>query len=132
MSKLGYKTMRRTIVIIITFALCFPSSAFTITDDTIPGKLSPSMSFQLEEFADSYTVAAICKTIEKYASFNNEKAIENICSWSQIAPHYSNVLVTLGKYEVTIDIPSEGLTIRYFFPGKAIMLGKNWTKICQK
>ena len=112
-----HKAWTRTIAIMLIGVFSLSNIVFAIADNTVHEKLSPPISFQLEEFENSYTVAAICRSIEQCVALDNEKAIDNICSWVHKSPN-SDVQITLGIHEVIIDIPGEGLAVRYFVPGK--------------
>jgi hypothetical protein len=70
------------------------------------------------KFANSYTVAAICRAIERYVSLDDQEATNNIYTWATSSPN-TDVQITLGAHEVIIDIPGEGLAIRYFDPTQA-------------
>ena len=111
------RIMCRIIAIMLIMAVSLSNIAFAITDTIIKDKISSPLSFQMEEFGNSYTVAAICRSIEKFVSLDNEKAIGNICSWANKAPN-SEMVITSGINEIIIDIPREGMAIRYFVPGK--------------
>ena len=113
-----YRIIRKVTAILFIGIFCLYNITFAITNTAINEKLSPPLSLQLEAFEKSYTVAAICKAIEQYVSLDNEKAIDNICSWANKIPN-SDTQIIAGKDEVIIEVPEEGLAVRYFVPGYA-------------
>jgi shikimate 5-dehydrogenase len=75
----------------------------------------------MHEFANSYTVAVICRAIEKYVSLDDQETINNIYTWATSSPN-TDVRITPGAHEVIIDIPGEGLAVRYFDPTQANLI----------
>ncbi|MFA6635792.1 MAG: deaminase [Candidatus Omnitrophota bacterium] len=95
-------------------------SDFTIDPDV---DMSQYLGYSLHtgterRFNNSYTVAAICRAIEKNISLNDREAINNIYTWVTSSPS-DDVEITLGSHQVMIDIPKEGLAVRYFDPAEA-------------
>jgi hypothetical protein len=116
-----YKIKCKVTAIFLIFAFSLLEISFAVPDILASEKLSPPISFQINEFANSYTVAAICRAIEKYVSLDDREAINNIYTWATSSPN-ADVQITLGAHEVIIDIPGEGLAVRYFDPTQANLI----------
>lgn len=84
---------------------------------TIKNKLSPPSRFDYEELLKhSLTVAAICKYIEKEGNIDDKSYLNDVLARLDAD---KNPNITVLPYEIIIEIPEEGLAIRYFNPTKA-------------
>lgn len=79
-------------------------------------KLAPESRLHSEDFKYSLTVAAICKHIEHDGNLDDRSYLNDVLARLD-AEKNSNI--TVLPYEIIIEIPNEGLAIRYFDPTKA-------------
>ena len=82
-------------------------------------KLAPESRLNSEEFKASLTVAAICKHVEHDGNLDDKSYLRDVLARSDAG---KNSNITVLPYEIIIEIPSEGLAVRYFDPTKAIVI----------
>ena len=79
-------------------------------------KLAPASRFSGQEFKTSLTVAAICKHVEHDGSLDDKSYLNDVLTRLDAG---KNPNITVLPYEILIEIPNEGLAVRYFDPTKA-------------
>jgi hypothetical protein len=79
-------------------------------------KLAPPSKLSSEDFKYSLTVGAICKHVEHDGNLDDKSYLNDVLARLDAEKNHN---ITVLPYEITIEIPSEGLAIRYFDPTKA-------------
>lgn len=79
-------------------------------------KLAPESRFESEDFKYSLTVVAICKHVEHDGNLEEKSYLNDILT--RLGTE-KNSHITVLPYEIIIEIPNEGLAVRYFDPTKA-------------
>ncbi|MBU0895996.1 MAG: hypothetical protein KJ584_05305 [Candidatus Omnitrophica bacterium] len=79
-------------------------------------KLAPPSKLESEDFKYSLTVGAICKHVEHDGNLDDKSYLNDVLARLD-AEKSSNI--TVLPHEIIIEIPNEGLAIRYFDPTKA-------------
>jgi len=83
-------------------------------------KLAPKLNTTRAEFKEFYKAAATCRLIEKGGNLNNESSLRHIKDkLDAVKGSFENINFTVLPDEITIEIPDEGLAVRYFDPTKA-------------
>lgn len=98
------------------FSTGMEKKAFSSDPVTQNNKLAPPSKLNSEDFKYSLTVAAICKHIEHDGNLDDKSYLNDVLARLN-AEKNSNI--TVLPYEIIIEIPNEGLAIRYFDPTKA-------------
>ncbi len=81
--------------------------------------LAPELRTATPEFKEFYTAASICRTIEQ-GNLDSNSCIDNIFpKLEALKRSYRNVSITILPHEVIVDIPGEGMAVRYFDPRNA-------------
>jgi len=106
------KFLKKTLtVVLVGVFLCTSTLSFAENDS-----LAPFLRLNNEEFKTSLTVAAICKHIEHDGNLDDKSYLNNVLARLDVGKN-PNIIVL--PHEVIIEIPAEGLAIRYFDPAKA-------------
>jgi hypothetical protein len=79
-------------------------------------KLAPSSRLNSEDFKYSLTVGAICKHVEHSGNLDDKSYLTDVLARLDTK---KNPNITVLPYEIIIEIPNEGLAVRYFDPTKA-------------
>jgi hypothetical protein len=82
-------------------------------------KLAPPSKLNREDFKYSLTAGAICKHIERDGNLDDKSYLNDVLARLDAEKNRS---ITVLPYEIIIEIPSEGLAIRYFDPTKASVI----------
>lgn len=77
--------------------------------------LAPELRLNSAEFKNSLTVASICKHIELDGNLDDKSYLDDVLA--RLDKGNSNI--RLSQDDIIIEIPGEGLAIRYFDPAKA-------------
>lgn len=80
-------------------------------------KLAPALRASSSGFKELYKAAAICRLIESEGSFDSVKDI--VARLADIKSGFDNVHFKILPNEILIEIPDEGMAVRYFDPAKA-------------
>ncbi|NQT32485.1 MAG: hypothetical protein HQ594_02290, partial [Candidatus Omnitrophica bacterium] len=115
-SKSWFKIMAMVLVCLFTLN---SATQTTFSSEFSSEVLSAQSSIQLKDFANSYVIASICTAIERHVDLDDEKAINNILKWVNSNPDLNVTITSPSVHEIVLDVPSEQLAVRYFFPGKA-------------
>lgn len=82
--------------------------------------LAPELRTATPAFKEFYTAASICRTIEQEGNLDSNSYINDILPRIEaLKKNYDNVSVTILPHEVVIEIPAEGMAVRYFNPHNA-------------
>lgn len=98
------------------FSTGMEKKAFFSGPVTQNNKLAPPSRLNSEDFKHSLTVGAICKHVERDGNLDDKSYLNDVLARLD-AEKNSNI--TVLPYEIIIEIPNEGLSIRYFDPTKS-------------
>ena len=97
--------------IFTSYNLCYP---IDLRGET----LSPVLSFQDEAFKGSYTLSSICRYIEQRLDIYSDTLINDIRTWARSNPNPDIWITSDIPHEITIEVLSEGLAVRYYVPSE--------------
>lgn len=110
------KIVLRITTIALVCVLTLPgASSYAITDSS-DSTLAPPLQLNNENFKRSLTVAAICKHVEHDGNLDDRSCLSDVLARLDAK---KNSDITVLPYEIIIEIPNEGLAVRYFDPMKA-------------
>lgn len=104
------------------FSAGMENKAFS-SSPAINGKLSAKLRTTLRGFKERYKAAAICRFIEKNANLEDLGSV--VKRWTEVISNFDNVTIIPKSTpdgelaEIIIEIPEEGMAVRYFDPTKA-------------
>lgn len=87
------------------------------------------------DFKEFYTAVSICRTIEQKGSLDSNSYLNDILSRLEtLKRNYRDLSITVLPHEVIIDIPDEGMAVRYFDPRNANVVTpfSNISQLCTK
>ena len=103
-------------LVLLSFLIQIPAYSF----DTSTQQLSAPSKINNSHFKELYTAASICRFIEQDGTLDNKSYLNNLLDKLEaIKTNYENIYVSILPYEVIIEIPNEGMAVRYFDPTKA-------------
>lgn len=113
--KKTYKAVALAVVcLFLTNEIAFSQSLRSLRPDT--SALAPALRSTSAEFHNSFIVAEICRHVESSGSFADKKLDLGYVSERLKAYRNPQVTISVLPYEIIIEIPSEGLAVRYFDP----------------
>ena len=92
------------------------NNASSSSPATQNNKLAPPSKLDSEDFKYSLTVGAICKHVEHDGNLDDRSYLNDVLARLDADKNHN---ITVLPYEIIIEIPNEGLAIRYFDPTKA-------------
>lgn len=82
--------------------------------------LAPELRTVTSEFKEFYTATSICKIIEQGGNLGSNSYLNDILPRIEaLKKDYRNLSVTILPHEIVIEIPDEGMAVRYFDPRNA-------------
>ncbi|MDP3763221.1 MAG: methyltransferase domain-containing protein, partial [bacterium] len=115
--RLGTTIIRKTLTVILIWAFLFTNISAWADGNT---NLSPSLRTNASGFKEVYKAAAICRFIEKNGEVGDASSIQDILiKLHDVTNKFEAIHFLIPSNEVVIEVPSEGLAIRYFDPAKA-------------
>lgn len=83
--------------------------------DLSTDNLSPKLRLTEPDFKELFTAAGICKFLEGEGRINDKSDLDDIISnLEKVQRGYGELSITKTLYEVIIEIPQEGMAVRYF------------------
>jgi len=122
----GVEFLKKTLTVVLVGAFLFtpldivlPAGQTNILNAAEDSNLAPALRLDSEEFKASLTVAAICKHIEHDGSLDDKSYLNDVLARLDAG---KNPNIAVLPYEIIIEIPAEGLVVRYFDPAKATVI----------
>lgn len=132
LQKYSYKFRKKALAVILAGVFLFTNTVSWATEEELfltgmrndasssspadNDKLAPPSKLNDEEFKYSLTVGAICKHVEHDGNLDDKSYLNDVLARLDAGKN-PNVMVL--PYEIIIEIPHEGLAVRYFDPTKA-------------